>query len=183
MHAHPVFTPLYQWLRVHQFLHHHASAADTRLMLLFRGSINSSGGRPKPREALLLLSTCSHTHLHTFARSHVHTRRTFNQKVAVPYNGEDLQWHPVTPELGKLSTQGPVCCRPLKPVHIHPAPCHPNETNPGGECFENKAIGSISFQTILSSCLSSCLSMVRLLSEAVHLRCAVRLPPGVRSLL
>eukprot|EP00208_Stichococcus_sp_RCC1054_P001087 CAMPEP_0206144216 /NCGR_PEP_ID=MMETSP1473-20131121/23396_1 /ASSEMBLY_ACC=CAM_ASM_001109 /TAXON_ID=1461547 /ORGANISM="Stichococcus sp, Strain RCC1054" /LENGTH=491 /DNA_ID=CAMNT_0053539973 /DNA_START=197 /DNA_END=1672 /DNA_ORIENTATION=+ len=40
---------------------------------------------------------------------------TFNQKVAVPYNGEDLQWHPVTPELGKLSTQGPICCKPLKP--------------------------------------------------------------------
>lgn len=35
-------------------------------------------------------------------------------KVCEPYNGEDLQWHPVTPAMSKPSFQGPECCKPLK---------------------------------------------------------------------
>ena len=30
------------------------------------------------------------------------------------YNGEDLQWHPVTTAMSKASFQGPECCKPLK---------------------------------------------------------------------
>lgn len=39
--------------------------------------------------------------------------RKFNQDLAVPYNGADLEWHKVTPELGKVTTQGPQCSKPL----------------------------------------------------------------------
>lgn len=39
--------------------------------------------------------------------------REFNQQIAVSYDGPDLQWHEVTPELGKLRTQGPQCSKPL----------------------------------------------------------------------
>ena len=35
-------------------------------------------------------------------------------KVCEPYNGDDLQWHPVTPAMSKASFQGPECCKPLK---------------------------------------------------------------------
>ena len=35
-------------------------------------------------------------------------------KICQPYNGEDLQWHPVTPSMSKTSFQGPECCKPLK---------------------------------------------------------------------
>ena len=34
--------------------------------------------------------------------------------ICEPYNGEDLQWHPVTPAMSKPSFQGPECCKPLK---------------------------------------------------------------------
>lgn len=39
--------------------------------------------------------------------------KTLNQLVT-PYNGEDLVWHEVTPQMGKPAFQGPECCKPLK---------------------------------------------------------------------
>ena len=35
-------------------------------------------------------------------------------RIVEPYNGKDLQWHPVTPAMSKTSFQGPECCKPLK---------------------------------------------------------------------
>ena len=35
-------------------------------------------------------------------------------RIREPYNGEDLQWHPVTPSMSKISFQGPECSKPLK---------------------------------------------------------------------
>ncbi len=35
-------------------------------------------------------------------------------RICEPYNGEDLQWHPVTTAMSKASFQGPDCCKPLK---------------------------------------------------------------------
>ena len=35
-------------------------------------------------------------------------------RICEPYNGEDLQWHPVTTAMSKASFQGPECCKPLK---------------------------------------------------------------------
>lgn len=32
----------------------------------------------------------------------------------MPYNGEDLQWFPVTPAMSKPDFMGPECCKPLK---------------------------------------------------------------------
>lgn len=39
-------------------------------------------------------------------------------RICEPYNGEELQWHPVTPSMGKASFQGPECCKPLKRKNI-----------------------------------------------------------------
>lgn len=34
--------------------------------------------------------------------------------LCAPYNGEDLQWYPVTTAMSKPDFQGPECCKPLK---------------------------------------------------------------------
>lgn len=38
--------------------------------------------------------------------------------LCTPYNGEDLQWHPVTTAMSKPDFQGPECCKPLKRQNI-----------------------------------------------------------------
>lgn len=35
-----------------------------------------------------------------------------------PYTGEDLVWHPVTPDMGSPKVQGPDCCAPLKRMTV-----------------------------------------------------------------
>lgn len=39
-------------------------------------------------------------------------------KLCLPYNEEDLQWHPVDPQMSKPHFQGPDCSKPLKRPNI-----------------------------------------------------------------
>ncbi|KAF5843765.1 UPF0361 protein C3orf37 [Dunaliella salina] len=35
-------------------------------------------------------------------------------KACKPYAGSDLEWHPVTPDVGKTTTEGPRCCQDIR---------------------------------------------------------------------
>jgi len=35
-------------------------------------------------------------------------------KTCKPYAGVDLEWHPVTPDVGKITTEGPRCCQDVR---------------------------------------------------------------------
>eukprot|EP00983_Pelagomonas_calceolata_P001438 48088-Pelagomonas_calceolata.AAC.2 len=40
--------------------------------------------------------------------------RPFRHSTCKPYAGVDLEWHPVTPDVGKITTEGPRCCQDVR---------------------------------------------------------------------